>query len=167
MSMYNALFGQNPHADILLGILGLSKGDVGRFRDCYVDELDGEQVIAVYTRNGGGNRECWEDDDNDGCDCPGCVISYCLPDHPNYLRDEDDDFDCTYATIYFSIPEPSLPLLKFLASLQSDDANDPQGRFDRLMDGLRDGDRSDPSVLNAITVGESIFAAIAKARGQQ
>lgn len=166
MSLYNALFGQNPYADILLGVLGLTKGDVGRFRDCFVDEVDGKKVIAIYTRNGGGNRQCWKDDDADSCDCPGCVIEYRLPNHPNYLSDSDDDFDCTYATIYFSVPEPSRPLLDFLASLQSEDANDPQGRFDRLMDGLRSGDKSDPAVANALKVGQSIAAAIDKANGE-
>jgi hypothetical protein len=165
MSMYNALHGINPMADQLLACLGLTRADVGRFRDAYVSE----GTIAVYTRNGGGNRECWccgnpeygyrtceghdyqqeedemlemtkeeiaahpevkplnifigdkrmvhtgkrvmvthrfcEHPDSAGCACPGCTISYRLPKHPNYIRDEDDNFDYTYATIYFSFPE--------------------------------------------------------------
>ncbi len=166
MSMYNMLFGANPSSDVLLATLGLSRGSVGRFRDCHVSA--GE--IAVYTRNGGGNRECvCHDDpayggstcenepyqktvdeyvrkaggikecgckafiaygslggiehdhptgnqveetlhrclfpDSEKCGCYGCIITYRLPKHPNYLRDEDDEFDNTYATIYFSFPE--------------------------------------------------------------
>ena len=88
MSMYNMIHGQNPLSVIYLKMLGLSPDDVGRFRDCY---LNGDE-IAVYTRNGGGNRESYEE------------VFAELEEHENYLRDEDDEFDCTYATIYFSIP---------------------------------------------------------------
>lgn len=165
MGLYNMLHGMNPMADQLLACLGLTRSDVGRFRDISVSEGS----IAVYTRNGGGNRECWcyhdqrngydnckgsdweqeEDErlwatkedfeanpewkklnvfmgdkqvaetgkrviithhtcDNPGsidCACPGCIIEYRLPQHPNYKYDEDDQFDSTYATIYFSFPE--------------------------------------------------------------
>lgn len=83
------MFGRNPAADVILATLGLSRYDVGRFRDCFV--ADGE--IAVYTRNGGGNRdEYWP-------------VFERLAEHPLYLRDRDDDFDCTYATIFFKLPE--------------------------------------------------------------
>jgi len=93
-------------ATIILGMLKLTSKDVGRFRDAYISE----GKIAVYTRNGGGNRDHWDFDyydsaEGESCPCPGCVITYHLPMHPNYLSDKDDDFDSTYATIYFSIPE--------------------------------------------------------------
>jgi hypothetical protein len=164
MSMYAMLHGRNPDADLLLAVLGLSRDDVGRFRDAFVS--DGQ--IAVYTRNGGGNRDCWHADspewgrqgckhesyqaetdetvDKEGpaagccnsnvlllgevlhhrhatgkrimetryrclapdsaeCACVGCTIQYRLRKHPLYITDRDDDFDCTYATIYFCIPE--------------------------------------------------------------
>ena len=101
MSLYNLMFGESPNADALLALIGLTPGDVGRYRDCYLTK-DGR--IAVYTRNGGGNRECWGSDE-DPCNCPGCVIEERLPKHPLYLSDEDDEFDCTYATIYFRLPE--------------------------------------------------------------
>jgi hypothetical protein len=90
MSMYNLVFGMNAHSDLLLSFLGLTKGDFGRFRDTYLTE-DGK--IAVYTRLGGGNRDDYED-----------IIGK-LQKHPNYEGDTDDDFDCTYATFYFSIPD--------------------------------------------------------------
>ncbi len=112
MSMYNLLFGQNPMSDLLLGIIGLNKSAVGRFRDVFIS--NGE--IAVYTRNGGGNREHWNDEKEEGedCDCTGCTITYYLPKHPLYLRDEDDDFDYTYATIYFKIPDQYRDFLAIL-----------------------------------------------------
>ena len=89
MSIYNMLFGTNPNADCILATLNLTREDVGRFRDCFV--RDGK--IEIYTRNGGGNREAFQ-----------CIIDD-LATHPNYLFDEDDEYDRTYATIYFSFPE--------------------------------------------------------------
>ena len=174
MSFYNILFGENPFSDIVLATLGLTRHDVGRFRDVYLENDE----IVVLTRNGGNNRSCWCEEDPlygyplckhelvteivpetiwvprdevekypekiswfstvDGkpvqlvktgkmvpqkyykclhpnsadCGCPGCIITYRLPQHPNYLRDEDDDFDSTYAYVYFSFPEKYAGLLK-------------------------------------------------------
>lgn len=88
MSFYNMLFGQNPMSNVLLATLGLTKEDCGRFRDCGI--ANGE--IYIYTRNGGGNRGDYQD------------VFDSLSTHSNYLRDADDDFDYTYATIYFSFP---------------------------------------------------------------
>ena len=96
------------HAEDLLSMLGLTEGSVGRFRDAFVLP----DRIAVYTRNGGGNREHYgnaeyesEDPPADGsCRCTGCIITVHLPQHPLYIRDEDDGFDSTYATVYFKFP---------------------------------------------------------------
>lgn len=89
MGMYNAIFGNDEHYREILDVLGLSVPHFGRFRDAFV--TNGE--IAVYTRLGGGNR-------------PGyAAVIESLQAHPFYLRDQDDGFDCTYATFYFSIPD--------------------------------------------------------------
>jgi len=72
-----------------LQILGLTRESFGRFRNVFITE----GMIAVYTRCGGGNRESYGEMFNR------------MREHPLYLRDRDDDFDCTYATIFFSIPE--------------------------------------------------------------
>ena len=89
MSLYNMLFGMNPDADKLLSLLGKTSGDFGRFRNVYME--DG--YIVVHTRNGGGNREDYEDVFDE------------MSEHPWYSHDADDDFDCTYANIYFKLPE--------------------------------------------------------------
>ncbi len=90
MSLYNMLFGVNQLAPVLLAALGLSRDQVPRFRDCYVD---GEKKqIVIHTRTGGGNREDYQDENDELCA------------HPQYLHDEDDDFDSTYADFYFSFP---------------------------------------------------------------
>jgi len=193
VSLYNMLFGQNPIGDVLLATLGLKQDDVGRYRDCFV--ADGH--IAVYTRNGGGNRRCWCRDEpiygterckhhvvavevnetafmpksewpNDkapgnyfryegavyGCEyltgkrvmrdhfhcdapisadcaCPGCVVEYRLPKHPLYVRDVDDDFDCTYATIYFRFPDEYADDLK---RLENKEPFDPSARWIAMLE---------------------------------
>jgi hypothetical protein len=81
------LFGMNPDTDNLLSLLGASKDDFGRFRNVYME--DG--YIVVHTRCGGGNREDYFPD--------------WVEDHPWYSHDADDDFDCTYADIYFKLPD--------------------------------------------------------------
>jgi hypothetical protein len=113
MSMYNMMFGVNPAAQPLLQMVGFTGYEqVGRFRDVYVIVEDGEPVIAVYTRNGGGNRIHYRGGDDDNvlagpeCDCVGCIMTYRLPRLPAYIRDEDDSFDGTYATVYFRLPDP-------------------------------------------------------------
>lgn len=61
--------------------------DVGRYRDAWV-EYDGDALlIRVHTRNGGGNREDYDDGS--------------MSEHPWYVRDADDDFDYTYADWWF------------------------------------------------------------------
>ena len=120
MNMYAMLFGQNEAAEAILATLGLTQAseDVGRFRDCFV--ADGE--IAVYTRNGGGNREAYE------------KVFEKLREHPCYLRDEDDDFDATYATIYFSFPEEWRELLE---PLDAGEPFDPSKRWAEAIETLK------------------------------
>lgn len=88
--LYNMVFGVSDAFARLLTVLNLKPSDCGRFRDCYLT-MSGE--IAVYTRNGGGNREAYQP-----------VLDQ-LAKHPQWIRDEDDAFDSTYATIYFRIPD--------------------------------------------------------------
>ena len=143
MSMYNLLFGENPASDFLLALLDLTKADVGRFSDAFVT-ADGTE-IAVYTRNGGGNRDHWDDEKEEGetCSCTGCIIGYRLPKHPLYLRDEDDDFDRTYATVFFRVPEAALPLVKDLA-----EQRDPNALWLSTLKELKEGKR--PEVVEAM-----------------
>lgn len=98
MSMYNMLFGVNRIAPFLLSLLDLDEGSVGRFRDAFLNK-DGTEIY-VYTRNGGGNREHYMPD---------------FSGHPQYVSDEDDDFDSTYATIVFKVPEKYLTVTRAIA----------------------------------------------------
>lgn len=128
MGLYNMFFGNSAEqGDALAKILGFeSRSDLGRFRDCWVEEQDGEPVIAFHCRNGLGNRSCWNEDyaktdeerdicNSAKCDCVGCTQSYRLPAHPLYIRDEDNDFDGTYCTTWFRVPDGVKAELKSVA----------------------------------------------------
>jgi hypothetical protein len=142
MSLYNALFGTNAIADVLLASLELARNDVGRFRDCYLQgENEDDLRICVYTRNGGGNREDYQD------------IFEELSRHPNYIRDYDDDFDCTYATIEFSLPEAFRDDIIAIAKEADADNREPSQKFKDLLDKMHDPDRrEDPEVKRALDV---------------
>lgn len=58
--------------------------------------MDGH--IHVYTRTGGGNREYYEN-------CTDGPSNNDLRAVGGYVADEDDDFDCTFATFRFAAPE--------------------------------------------------------------
>tara|TARA_Y100000310_G_C20561830_1_gene753463 strand:+ start:509 stop:943 length:435 start_codon:yes stop_codon:yes gene_type:complete len=122
--MYGMLFGQNGLAPALLGALGLTRDDFGRFRDAGV--AGGE--IYVYTRCGGGNRADYGE------------VFEAMGKHANYLRDEDDDFDCTYCAFYFSFPE------NFRAELEKIDSSekfDPSKRWLDMIASIEDGTNKD------------------------
>lgn len=102
MSLYNLLHGRNPFSGVLLKVLGIDQDDgkypSGRFRDIFLNE-DATKIL-LYTRNGGGNRENYQ------------YVFDALSKHPNYISDNDDYFDCTYATIEFSVPETHKEFVK-------------------------------------------------------
>jgi hypothetical protein len=119
MGLYNLLFGMNPDADKVLSVLGKTRGDFGRFRDVYLE--DG--YIVVHTRNGGGNRESYESVFDE------------MSQHPWYSHDEDDDFDCTYANIYFKVPEGREQTLMALRGL--DEGGNPAEQWNVFLDALQ------------------------------
>lgn len=55
MSLYNMIEGFSPACLFIMPMLGRKQDNYPRFRDCFVTE---EGNIAIYTRVGGGNREC-------------------------------------------------------------------------------------------------------------
>ena len=100
--MYNVVFGRHPFAKGLLDLLHEADPgfEPGRVRDAWV-EIEGDWVtIRVHTRNGGNNRS---DDD-----IAAAIES--MTSHPWFVRDEDLDFDSTYADFWFRPPhEEPLP----------------------------------------------------------
>lgn len=201
MSLYEMIFQDGRDGLPLLAALGFKTvGDVGRYRSSWIEKADDNFRVAIYTRNGGGNRECWcwdsaaHDDhvhierrtnvwsqgyidehgdeyhvkvlrpatnkdrrDPDGffvverdvqicdvrdsaeCSCVGCLIEHRLPQHPGYLFDQDDDFDSTYATIYFAVPEG--PLLDAIKQAEAEGVEFPvvdmSERWTSVIDALK------------------------------
>jgi len=119
MSLYNMLFGVNSAAPVLLATLGLTAGDVPRFRECYIE---GDNIV-IHTRTGGGNREDYEAGNGE------------LQSNPFYVRDEDDDFDCTYANFYYRFPEEYADELKAMAA--NADSIKPSEKWEALLESLR------------------------------
>lgn len=100
MSLYNMLCGNNPLFRLLHAILETAGplAPIPRYRDTYTKITDSRGLaslprIVIYTRTGGGNRPDYEDQ------------NAALAAHPLYVRDHDDDFDCTFAHFEFSVPE--------------------------------------------------------------
>lgn len=93
-----------------------------RVRDAWVETSpDGPPVLALYTRNGGGNRDCTCEEGQPGT-CTGCLGDKAT-EHPAYLRDADDEFDSTYRTYWFEFPD-SLP--GYFKKALNDVAEDPR-----------------------------------------
>lgn len=89
MSFYNMVNGFNPACVLIMPMLGRKQEEWPRFRDCFVTK---ENTIAIYTRVGGGNRNCGYGEEE-------------LYKDPNFIKTYDDDYDETYATYEFSVPE--------------------------------------------------------------
>ena len=90
--LYNIINGYNIACVLILPMLGRKQEEYPRFRDCFVE--DG--MIAIYTRVGGGNRGCGFGEEE-------------LYKDPNFIKTYDDDFDNTYATYLFNVPEKWKP----------------------------------------------------------
>lgn len=114
MSLYNMMFGINADADRLLALLGYTRADCGRFRDIFVN--DG--FLIIHTRNGAGNRRDYED------------VFETMSEHPWYSYDADDEFDPTYANIYFKIPDDKFSSLIGLL----EQGTDPSKSWDELFE---------------------------------
>jgi hypothetical protein len=88
--LYNVVFGKQPIAEELLAILKAVRPiEVGRFRDAWLERHGDELLVRIHTRNGGGNREGYDDPS--------------MSAHPWFVRTEDMEFDSTYADYWFRI----------------------------------------------------------------
>lgn len=123
--LYNLLFGWNPACVLIAPMLTDENPQTffPRFRDCYVG--DGGDTIEIYTRVGGGNRDAYEDEIE------------ALRNMPTYIRDYDDDFDDTYATFEFGVPDEWRDDFELVKEYKFDELSDAyvermQGCFEKL-----------------------------------
>jgi hypothetical protein len=100
---FHDLLVPKQHEDYEVAVLATAGIDINmfqRFRAAWFE--DG--LVHVRTRTGGGNRECFADND----DCSECyhTANEALAELPNFVSDDDDDFDSTYAVFKFKpLPE--------------------------------------------------------------
>jgi hypothetical protein len=81
--------GFNPACVFIMPMLGRKQNEWPRFRDCFVTE---DNNIAIYTRVGGGNRNAGYNEEK-------------LYEDPLFIKTYDDEYDNTYATFEFNVPE--------------------------------------------------------------
>jgi hypothetical protein len=94
--MYNIVNGVNQATFIFLPMLGKHPDEYPRFRDCFLhnnERPEYEGMIHVYTRVGGPNRESYVDEIEE------------MRSHECFVADFDDNFDGTYATYVFKVPD--------------------------------------------------------------
>ena len=90
MSLYNMIMGFNPACVVIMPMLGRKQEGYPRFRDCFLSE--DKKHIEIYTRVGGNNRGCGYGEEE-------------LYKDPNFYSTCDDEYDNTYATYTFNVPE--------------------------------------------------------------
>lgn len=179
------LHGVNPFSPLLIALAGVRMEEIPRFRDTYLFEVSpGEHGVAIHTRTGGGNRKCYCDEyggwhreqghaealayrEQHG-HFPDCYpwMNAGLVKKPTYLRDEDDDFDSTYATFFFCVPEKFRPLLADLVALGGQTTT-PQESWRRIIGKLEAGDPNDEEFRHAMEAGRPIIEAITAVIGRQ
>lgn len=130
------LCGYNEVAGTLLFMIGLKPQDTGRFRDCYLSK-DGTKIL-VYTRNGGGNRPDHMPD---------------FSKHPQFIRDYDDDFDSTFATIEFNVPDEYKEICNEL--VKTTDTRTGAERMNHVLEELKAG-ADTPSNKRVMEIGKQI-----------
>lgn len=122
MSLYNNLFGENPEAAVLLGVISQNKRDFMRFRDIWLNKAGNR--ITVYTRCGGSNRKDYKQ------------MYDKMKKNSLYISDEDDSYDDTYSLIYFKVPEKHIELCKKIAP--QDEPPTSEELWDRYFERLND-----------------------------
>ena len=104
------LIGEDSNAQYLLQLLGVNEGHIPRYRSCY---WNGTHIV-IHTRTGGGNREYYESLESCRENYPDYFTEESSPSGPwnedlrkipGYVRDEDSDFDCTYADFFYTPPK--------------------------------------------------------------
>ena len=105
MSLYNMVHGMNATLAMLVSpFLPRAADAFPRFRDVFLeaDDAPTKGDIYVYTRMGGGNRECLDDCEDESCQA--CDARH-IEAEPTCICRYDDDFDCTFSTFVFRVAD--------------------------------------------------------------
>lgn len=163
MSIYNAIFGVNSLAGMVMAALNTSHEAVPRFRDAYFDAENFHLVI--HTRTGGGNREFYESVEacrrnypeyfGEGRTEPSGPWNSDLRKLPGFLFDLDDDFDCTYADWHYAVPEAWCPLFEQIKAIGAGSEPPPAERWQALFRDLKKGAQTEEA-KKATEIGRDI-----------
>ena len=171
MSMYNMIHGYDPTSGLVLSILGVTPEQIPRYRDSYID---GERLV-IYTRTGGGNRDYYENLEScssnypdyfvEGEDHPSGPWNDDLRDIPGFLYDSDDDYDCTYASFYYEIPDNFLYLKDKLMSMARNETQEE--RWEAAIDRIKNASQYDPLVLRMTEAFAPLFESLEKSLSEK
>jgi hypothetical protein len=131
MSLYNEVCGMNAGLAIMFSpFLPIRADHFPRFRNIFSEAEDSPipGSIFVYTRMGGGNRECWWGDEekfdsDDDCSCFACQADR-LEQRPQCAGSYDDEFDSTYRTFVFTVSEEDQPDFNALTQGRREDLSE-------------------------------------------
>lgn len=148
-------------------LAGIEKVNLGRELGTWLEkDEDGEPVIVVHTRNGGGNRECWTEHDEDD-PCTGCIQTDIIPALPTYIRDQDDEGDYTCVNNYFRPVDPGAARALLAADEQRRRLHLAVALRDAIASGdqppwavlsQRRGDSLPPALMSALSASSSAKA---------
>ena len=107
MRLYNMIAGRNDSLVIAFSVILNMRIDkeFPRFRDIFrhADDCERKDYDAIiYTRMGGSNFECWEDNKPD-CTCPACKLKKMIKSYPWIIGHYDDEFDETYKNLVIKL----------------------------------------------------------------
>jgi len=95
MGLYNLMWGRNPLAQLIMVAFEIPIPP--RFRDVCMYKKDDRYIVEILARQGGGNREDYEKENEE------------LAAHPSFVSDRDfDDYDATYNIITFDVTDHPL-----------------------------------------------------------
>lgn len=127
MSMYNIMNkGSNENAHKILKMISLTENDIPRYRD--VSLWNNNTEIRVIARVGGANRQDYQEEIN------------ALKKNEYYIKNINDDFDSTYAYIFFKVPTEYIETVK---NIKTDERTIKQ----KTDDAIKEFDKMTPEEL--------------------
>ena len=116
MSIYNMVAGRNDALVIAFSVVLNMRVDkeFPRFRDIFLQADDCEikdYDAIIYTRMGGLNFECWNDN-KPNCTCPACKLKKMIKSYPWIVGYYDDESDETYKNLVIKLTQEQKEIWK-------------------------------------------------------
>lgn len=173
MSLYNALFGTNPAAYILMAALNLDNQAPENWDEQFESICNGWGEPDIYSDLGqklmieakkvgyyptGRFRDIYFENN----DTPKIIlytrngggnremyeyVFELLSSHPLYITDYDDDFDPTYAYIEFTAPES---VVKFFDGVKTGKMDRVSEKFEKEIQALSEGKQPPAEIMNIV-----------------